>query len=158
MTQKEHFTQQEWGTLMKATALAGIGLINADKGNLWEVIQELVAYASALVKAESEYESNSLLQTMIQELRDDHNKQFYNLQADALHKEKRDEILKLVEDAVGIIQKRASDYDYATYKHFLMKLLTKIAEAADEGSLQATPTGISVNEQAFLDEVEAILG
>lgn len=156
MTEKQNFSQEEWTSLMQATALVGIGMIKADKSSLLDTIRELVAYASALVDAEKEYQTVAFLGTMIGELRSDKQKEFHQLQLNALRPDNTQDIIELVSKAENTLAQKLEKQEYDVFKRFLFSLLQRIAEAANEGVLGTSATAVSPQEQAYIDKVEAL--
>jgi hypothetical protein len=61
MTAKEHFTDDEWASILQAPMLAGLAVTAADPGGLWGAIKEGAGIARSLAEAKAGGDAGSLV-------------------------------------------------------------------------------------------------
>jgi len=144
MTGKADFTPEEWQTVLEAPPSAGLIVMTAQRGGTF---RESFAMAKAYAEARQQHGASQLLDE-IAEARPERDHTRYHSP-----EELKAAGLKHIQDAVALLQQKASSDEVEGYRKFVVTLVEKVANAHREDGQNVSPA-----EQAALDEIKAALG
>ena len=144
MTGKADFTAEEWETVARGPATAGLIVITAQRGG---VLRETLALTQSYVEAGKQHGQSELLDEIVSSKPAvDHTR--YHSAA-----ELKEGGLTHLRAAIELLEQKATAEEIDGYKRFVLDLAGRVANAHREHG-----TGISPSEQAALDEIAAALG
>jgi hypothetical protein len=148
MTAKAAFNAEEWSVVVGAPLLAAMLVVAADKGG---TLRESVA-VSRFYTATAQQEHGELMTALLSSP-PALDKSSRPASRDAL----RTEAPERLREAVGILERVATEDEVIEFKRFVYALAETVARAHKEGGfLGIGGTEISEHEQAVLDEIAAI--
>jgi hypothetical protein len=163
MASKTNFAPEEWKLLLESPMMSSIAVTAADPGGLWGMLKESFASGSALAKAASGPDANSLVRAVATEFstaegrsaaRDDLNVKLAGTKAVDI-KTKSIETLKQVSALVDA----KAPADAAAFKSWLRQISENVAEAAKEGGFMGFGgVNVSEGEKATLSDISRALG
>ena len=161
MAGKASFTTEEWVTLLKAPAMAGLAVVAADPSGPFGAIKESFATGKALAEVKMQGGANALIDAIVAELST----------AEGREVAKPTELLNLggleqaLAHAVGVCQSAAqivsakAPDEADAFKQWLFSISQRVAEASKEGGfLGFGGTLVSEQEQAALSSISGALG
>lgn len=144
MTGKADFTPEEWHTVLEGPPSAGLIVMTAQRGGTF---RESFAMAKVYAEARQQHGASQLLDE-ITEARPERDHTRYH---------SPDELkaagLKHLQDAVALLDHKATPEEVEDYRKFVLTLADKVANAHREDGQNVSPA-----EQAALDEIRAALG
>jgi hypothetical protein len=144
MTAKADFTPQQWELVLEGPPSAGMIVVTAQRGG---TIRETFAIAKAYAEARQQHGESELLDEIVAAKPEiDHTRYHSN-------EELKEHGLQHLQDAVALLQQKATPEETDGYKRFVLTLANKVANAHREGG-----TAVSQAEQSALDEIAAALG
>jgi hypothetical protein len=151
MTQKAAFNAEEWSTVVNGPLYAGMYVISADRGG---TIRESLAMSRVYQEARQHHGESELLDALMTsppaidpEHLGRHGENIASVTAGEL------------QNAVGILQAKATGVEVDAYKRFVMTVAQAVASAHKEGGfLGIGGKEISDNENRILDEISTALG
>jgi hypothetical protein len=144
MTGKADFTKEEWELVSEGPPSAGLIVVTAQRGGIFH---ETFAIGKAYAEARQQHGSSQLLDEIVSARPErDHTRH-------RSFEELRQSGLQHLSDAVALLEQKATAEEVADYKHFVLAVAGKVANAHREG-------GISVSdaERVAIDEITAALG
>jgi hypothetical protein len=144
MTGKTDFTEQEWKTVLEGPSTAGMIVVTAARGG---TIREALAIGKAYVEARRQHGASQLLDEIVDARPEIDHTRFSSPE------ELREHGLKLLRDAVGVLEAKATPEELEDYRRFVLMLARKVAEAHREGG-----EDVSEPEQKAVEEIAANLG
>jgi hypothetical protein len=148
MTTKAVFNAEDWSVLASAPFLTGMLVIAADRGG---TVRESLAISRAYADARGQH-PGELLQAIISTP-----PALDPATAPRTPEDLRREAPAKLRQAVGILERQASDEEVVAYKRFVFSLAEAVARAHREGGfLGIGGTEVSEHEQEALDEIAAI--
>lgn len=148
MTKKADFNADEWAKVVEGPLLAGMLVITAHRGG---TIRESVAMSKVYTEARQQQGGNELLDELVASP-----PALDPARAQAADKHTATEGLG---EAVRVIGEKATPEELDAYKSFVRHVAETTARAHKEGGfLGIGGKEVSQEEQAALDEIEAVLG
>ncbi len=161
MAEKASFTTEEWVTLLKAPAMAGLAVVAADPSGPFGTIKESFATGKALAEVKMQGGANALIDALVAELST----------AEGREAAKPTELMNLggleqalahavsvCQSAAQIVTAKAPD-EADAFKQWLFSISQRVAEASKEGGfLGFGGTLVSEQEQSALNSISSALG
>lgn len=144
MTGKADFTEEEWTTILQGPPTAGMIVVTAQKGGMF---RETLALAKAYSEARGDHGQSELLDEIVAA------KPSFDRGGANSPEELRASGLEHLREAVGLLQRTATDDEVGAYRGFVLALAGRVANAHREDGVSVSPA-----EQTALDEIEAALG
>jgi len=144
MTGKTDFTAQEWELVLEGPPSAAMIVVTAARGG---TIRETLAIAKAYVEARQQHGASELLDEIVAAKPEIDHTRYRSLD------ELKQQGLRHVRDAVGLLERKATADEVADYRRFVLTLADKVANAHREGG-----GAVSDAERAAIDEISASLG
>ncbi len=161
MADKTTFTAEEWVTLLKAPAMAGLAIVAADPSGPFGAIKESFATGKALAEVKMQGGANVLIDALVQEMATPEGREaakptelmgLGDLEQALAH------AIGVCQEAAKIVDAKAPD-EAAAFKQWLFSISQRVAEASKEGSfLGFGGTLVSEQEQAALSRISGALG
>ena len=158
MATREDFTPEEWKTIFEAPTMAGLVIMTAGKSGPIQAVKEMYAVSKALVDADQHNAGGNLVHAIVAALKAGE------------RPEKPSQKLKNVEEArtmaldhlrrtAALVDAKGPPEDAQAFKHWLVDVGQKVAEASKEGSfLGIGGTHVTDEERAAVGELSAALG
>jgi hypothetical protein len=148
MTTKAAFNAEDWSVVTNAPFLTAMLVIAADRGG---TVRESVAISRAYADARAQ-DSGELLRAVLTTP-----PAIDPATAPRTPEDLRREAPATLRQAVGILERHATEDEVVAYKRFVFSLADKVARAHREGGfLGLGGTEISEHEQEALDDISAI--
>ena len=144
MTGRADFSEQDWKLVLEGPPSAGMIVVTAQRGG---TIRETFAIAKAYVDARKEHGQSELLDEIVAAKPEIDHTRYHSSQ------ELKDHGLKLLRDAVVLLEGKAGPDEVDQYKRFVLTLADKVASAHRESG-----AAVSEAEQAAIDEIATTLG
>ena len=150
MTTKAEFNADEWETIARAPALAGLIVIASQRGG---TIRESLAMAGVYKDAQKSHGSGDLLGDLVSSAPSLDAREFSSKE------DLRTSGLAKITEAVDLVEAKATTEELESYKSFAMSIAEKAAEADKSGGfLGIGGERISGNEESALNDVAGALG
>jgi len=143
MTTKSAFTDDEWKTIAEGPVTAGMTVLTAEGGGTF---RETFALARAYTDARKQHGESELLDEIVS-AKPEFDRHRYG-SPDQL----RTAGMQRLDEAVALLQAKATPEELAGYREFVVGLAQHVAEAHKEHGQQISPA-----EQAALDEIRSHL-
>lgn len=143
MTGKTAFTTDEWETILHGPPTAGLIVITAQRGG---TLRETLAMTQSYVEARKQHGESELLDEIVSARPALDHTRYHSAE------ELKEAGLSNLRAAVGVLQQKATADELDAYKHFVLDLAGRVANAHRENG-----TDVSDAEQAALDEIAAAL-
>ena len=144
MTTKAAFTEEEWDLVRSAPPAAGMIVITADKGGM---MRETFEMAKVYAEARKQHGESELLDEVVSARPErDHTKSHSMEELKANN-------LKLLGEAVALLQSKATPAEVEDYKRFVLTLVERVAARHEEDGVDVSPA-----ERQAIDDVTAALG
>ena len=148
MTTKAAFNAEDWSVVTNAPFLTAMLVIAADRGG---TVRESIAISRAYTDAR-EHDNGELLRAVLSTP-----PAIDRATAPHTAEDLRREAPATLRQAVGILERHATEDEVVAYKRFVFSLADKVARAHREGGfLGLGGTEISEHEQEALDDIAAI--
>jgi hypothetical protein len=144
MTGKADFTTEEWHAILEAPMSAGMIVVTAQRGGSF---RESFAMAKAYAEARQQHGESQLLDEIVAAKPERDHTHYHS------HEELKAAGLKHLQEAVAILEQKATPDEVDGYRRFVSTLTEKVAHAHREDGQEVSPA-----EQAALDEIAAALG
>jgi hypothetical protein len=144
MTGKADFTEEEWELVSEGPPSAGLIVVTAQRGG---VFRETLAIPAAYVEARQLSGGSELLDEIVTARPEREHTHFHSFE------ELKQNGLQHLRDAVALLEQKATAEEVAGYKHFVLAVADKVANAHREGG-----AGVSDAEQAAIEEISTALG
>jgi hypothetical protein len=151
MTKKADFNAEEWSSVVEAPVFAGMRVIAADRGG---TIRESIAMGKVYTAARQQQGQSELLDELVgsQPSIDRARAQQEGKEVVELTKER-------LQEAMRILEEKATPEEVDAYKTFVMTVAQAAAAAHKEGGfLGIGGTPVSEAEEKALDEISIALG
>jgi hypothetical protein len=149
VTRKTDFTEQEWKEILEGPTSAGLLVIGSDRGGS---IRETFSMARAYSDARQQHGASELLDDLVA------SKPEIDRTRVRSPEELRENSLRNIREAVGLLKGKASEEEVAEYRKFILNLAERVAEARKEGFLGLSGERVSDAERAAIAEIETALG
>jgi hypothetical protein len=144
MTNKDAFSPEEWTLVLEAPTSAGMIVVTATRGGTF---RESFAMSKAYVEARSEHGKSELLDQIVgSKPRTDHTRHHSAAELKAAG-------LQHLQDAVKLLESKATAAEVEDYKQFVVTLAQKVASAHREDGQDVSP-----GEAEAIKEIESALG
>ena len=143
MTAKTDFSEEEWKTIAEGPTSAGMAVITASKGGTF---RETFSMAKAYAEARQTHGDSELLDALVGERPKTDKTREHNYAELLQHN------LQNIRDAIGLLQRKATEQEVEEYREFIRGLIKRVAEAHSEDGQDVSP-----GEQAAIDEIENAL-
>ena len=143
MTTRSTFTDDEWKTIAEGPVTAGMTVLTAEGGGTF---RETFALARAYTDARKQHGESELLDEIVS-AKPEFDRHRYG-SPDQL----RTAGMQRLDEAVALLQAKATPEELADYREFVVGLAQHVAEAHKEHGQQISPA-----EQAALDEIRSHL-
>ena len=142
MTGKADFQPDEWELVMEGPTFAGTMVATAQSGGTF---REAFALAKAYTEARKQHGQSELLDELAST----------KPKVERYHSidEMREKGLPKLKQAVDLVAQKATAEDVDAYRHFVLAVAQRVAEAHKEGGEQVSP-----GEQAAIDEISSTIG
>lgn len=149
MTKKADFNAEEWSKVVEGPMLAGMRVITADRGG---TIRESLAMGQVYTRARQQQGGSELLDELVAS----------PPAMDSNRIRSAGDVGKAssegLREALGLLEQKASHEEVDAYKGFVRAVAEAVARAHKEGGfLGVGGKEVSAQEQAALDEIEAVL-
>lgn len=144
MTNKADFTEEEWKVVLEGPPSAGLILITAAHGGLF---RETFAMSKAYAEARQQHGESELLDAIVDARPKMDHTRYHSPE------ELKQHSLQLMRDAVDLLERKATPEELGDYRHFVLGLARRVAEAHREDGV-----AVSGAEQQALDEIAATIG
>jgi hypothetical protein len=144
VTTKAQFSEQEWDQVLSGPPMAGMIVAMADHGGM---MRETLAMAKAYGEARQQHGKSELLDEIVSAKPERDHTRFHS------YDEMKRHGVQLLQEAVAILERKATADEVEDYRRFVLALARRVAERHKEGGAQ-----ISAGEQAALDDLAAALG
>lgn len=149
MTRKADFNAEEWSTLMEGPLLAGMRVLTAARGGL---IRESLAMGEFYARAHQTHGEGGLLDDLVAS---PPTLDPSRLPVDA---ELGAAMTKRLGEALGVLERKATPEELATYKRFVISIGEAVADGHREGGvLGIGGERVSEPERQALDQIRAVL-
>jgi hypothetical protein len=149
MTGKADFNEEEWKQVLQGPPSAGLIVITAQRGGS---IRESFSMAKAYTEARKAHGDSELLDTIATEKPELDHTRFHSPE------ELKEACLGHLRDAVALLESKATEEEVEEYKHFVVGLAERVAEAHKEGFLGLSGERVSDSERAAVEEIASTLG
>ncbi len=160
MADKSTFTAEEWATLLKAPAMAGLVIVAADPSGPFGAIKESFATGKALAEVKMQGGANALIDAIVQDFGTPEGRELAKpsgMLGSSLE-EAQANALSVCRNAADIVTAKSPD-EAEAFKQWLMSISQRVAEASKEGGfLGFGGTLVSEQEQAALHSISGALG
>jgi hypothetical protein len=144
MTTKAAFSPDEWQLVLEGPPAAGLLVITASHGGTF---RETFAMSKAYVEARAQHGESELLDEIVAERpRIERGKA-------RTPEEVRDQSLSCLRDATALVEDKATTEERDDYRHFVLTVANKVAEAHREGGQQVSPP-----EAQAIEDITTALG
>jgi hypothetical protein len=144
MTSQEAFTPEEWTNIMEGPTSAAMAVITASRGGTF---RETLAEAKFFAEARRHHGASELLDAIVS----------HKPVSDRARAHSKEELVtravEHLEQAVAIINTKATPQELADYRSFVTSLCAAVAAAHREGDAEASP-----EESAVIDQIKAAIG
>jgi hypothetical protein len=123
MTTKDAFTAEEWTQVLEAPTSAGMIVVTASHGGTF---RETFAMSKAYVEARSEHGESELLDEVVATKPKVDHSRFHSPE------ELRTNGLKHIQNAMSLVQSKATPQEVDDYRRFILGLADKVASAHRE--------------------------
>jgi hypothetical protein len=144
MTGKADFTEREWETVLEGPTSAGLIVSTAQRGGSF---RESFSLAKAYAEARAATGASDLMDEIAQ------SKPKVDRDRQGSIEELKEHHLRILQQAVSLLEAKASPEELEDYKRFTLSLAERVASAKKEGEQP-----VSDAEQTAIDEVSAALG
>jgi hypothetical protein len=144
MTGKADFTEEEWELVSEGPPSAGLIVVTAQRGG---VFRETLAIPTAYVEARQLNGESQLLDEIVAERPERDHTHYHSFE------ELKQNGLQHLADAITLLEQKATAEEVAGYKHFVLAVADKVANAHREGV-----ANVSDAEQAAIEEISKALG
>jgi hypothetical protein len=149
MTRKADFTDEEWEAVLKGPPSAGMIVITAQRGGTF---RESFSMAKAYAEARKQHGDSELLDEIASTKPEIDHTRYHSAE------ELKDEALRHLREAVGLLEQKATPEEVDEYKRFVLTLVHRVAEAHKEGFLGLSGERVSDAEQSAVAEIAEALG
>ena len=144
MTSKAAFSPSEWQLVLEGPPAAGLLVIAASHGGTF---RETIAMSKAYAEARAQHGESELLDEIVAERpRIERGKA-------RTPEEVRDQSLSCLRDATALVEDKATTEERDDYRHFVLTVANKVAEAHREGGQQVSPP-----EAQAIEDITTALG
>ena len=144
MTGKTEFTLEEWELVLVGPPSAGLIVVTAQRGG---VFRETLAIPTAYVEARQLHGESQLLDEIVAARPERDHTHYHSFE------ELKQDGLQHLRDAITLLEQKATAEEVAGYKHFVLAVADKVANAHREGG-----SSVSDAEQAAIEEISKALG
>jgi hypothetical protein len=144
MTGKADFTEQEWELVLEGPPSAGMIVVTAQRGG---TIRETLAIAKAYVEARQQHGESELLDEIAVAKPEFDHTRYHSLA------ELKQHGLQHLQDAVELLERKATPGEVEGYRRFVLTLAEKVASAHREGG-----ASVGEAERAAIAEIATTLG
>jgi hypothetical protein len=141
---KAQFTEQEWDQVLSGPPMAGMVTAMADHGGM---LRETFAIAKAYGEARRQHGKSELLDEIVSAKPERDHTRFHS------YDELKRHVVQLLQDAVAILERKATLDEVDDYRQFILTLSRRVAERHKEDGAQVSPA-----EQRTIDDLAAALG
>jgi hypothetical protein len=146
MTGKADFTAEEWELVVQGPPSAGILVVTAQRGGTF---RETLSIAQAYVAARQHHGESELLDEIVAARPELDHTRYHSAE------ELKEHSLQHLRDAVALLERKATPEEVDAYRHFVVSLAEKVANAhREQGAAEAT----SEAERATVEQITAALG
>ena len=144
MTAKAAFSPEEWNAVLEGPPSAGMIVVTAARGGMF---RETIAMSKAYAEARAQHGESELLDEVVSARPErDHTKSHSMEELKANN-------LKLLGEAVALLQSKATPAEVEDYKRFVLTLVERVAQRHEEDGVDVSPA-----ERQAIDDVTAALG
>jgi hypothetical protein len=144
MTNKTAFSASEWELVLEGPPTAALLVITASHGGTF---RETIAMSKAYVEARAQHGESELLDEIVAEKPRLERGRFHNPE------ELRDVGLDNLRDATALVHDKATAQELDDYRHFVLTVANKVAEAHRERGQSTSPA-----EQQTIQDITSALG
>jgi hypothetical protein len=143
MTTKTAFTEQEWDLVLSGPPSAGMMVITAHGGGM---MRETFEMAKVYAEARQQHGESELLDEIVATKPERDHTHYHSMD------ELRDNTVKRLREAVGLLESKATAQEAEDYRRFILTLVERVARRHKEEGVDISPP-----EQAAIDQVAAAL-
>ena len=161
MLTKSDFTALEWNEIRRAPFMAGMVVVAASPSGPFGVVKEMFAVGKTLADVKRHGDSSDLAKAVVADLETAEGRQqsapaeFQGKTPEQL----RTAALEACRHVAEVVEKKGKPDEAQAFKHWLVSVGEKVAEAAKEGGILGFGgTRVSEQETAALKELTAVLG
>ena len=144
MTSKADFSPEEWKVVLEGPPSAGMIVVTAARGGM---IRESIAMSKAYVDARAQHGESELLDEIVAAKPQTDHTRYHSAT------ELRDNGLQHLQDAVALLESKATAGEVDEYRHFVLTLAGKVAAAHKESGQSVSPA-----ESEAIQQITAALG
>jgi hypothetical protein len=144
MTSKAAFSPEEWKVVLEGPPTAGMIVLTAAHGGTF---RETIAMSKAYAEAHAEHGGSELIDEIVSAKPKVDHTRYHSFD------ELRDSGLGHLRDAMALLETKATTEERDDYRHFVIALASKVAEAHREHGQSVSPA-----EADALQQITAALG
>jgi len=144
MTKQADFTPEEWTQVLEGPPSAGLLVITASRGGTF---RETFSMSKAYAEARQQRGQSELLDTIVAAKPKVDHSRYHSPE------EVKEHSLQHIRDAVALLQAKATPQELEDYRHFVLGLAERVADAHSEHGEQ-----VSEPERNAIGEIEGALG
>lgn len=161
MADKSNFTAEEWITVLKAPAMAGLAVVAADPSGPFGAIKEAFATGKALAEVKMEGGANALIDSIVAEIATPEGREAAKpteLTSLGGVEQAQAHAIGVCAAAAKIVEAKSPD-EVVAFKQWLYSISQRVAEASKEGGFMGFGgVLVSEQEQAALTAISGALG
>jgi hypothetical protein len=138
MTTKAAFAPEEWTEVLEGPSTAGMIVITAAQGGAF---RETIAMSKAYAEARAEHGESELLDEIVSAKPKVNRTQYHSAE------ELRDHGLGHIREAMALLESKATAEERGDYRHFVLTLAGKVAEAHREHGQSVSPAEAEAIQQ-----------
>ena len=150
MTKKSEFNAEEWEQVLSAPPGAGLLVATAQRGGTF---RETFSIAKAYTEARKQHGDSELLDEIVAakpEMGDQ--KRFHSAE------DLQEHMLQRIRDGVALVEQKATPEEAEEYRHFIVDLAERVAEAHKEGFLGLSGERVSEAEREAIAKIKEAAG
>jgi hypothetical protein len=159
MTTQIDYTTEEWQSVLTAPALAGMVVILTGQSGPLQMVKEMLAVSKVLAEVDKHGTSNELIRAIVETTKSAKPDQLPLGQKFGTVEEARAYALDLVRQVAALVDQKAPAEEAQEFKHWLVSIGQKVAEAAKEGGfLGFGGVQVTEEEKAAMRDLATALG
>jgi hypothetical protein len=140
LTGKSDFTEEEWKLVLQGPTAAGMMVAASESGG---TIRESFSMAKAYTEARKDHGESELLDTIVSTKPEVDRTRVHS------HEELTKRALQHIQEAIAVLQTKATPEEIEDYRRFVLALAGRVAEAHK---------GMGDSEQAAIEQIAGALG
>jgi hypothetical protein len=159
MTSQADYTPDEWKSILQAPAMAGMVVMLTGQSGPFQMVKEMLAVGKALAEAEKQNSANALIKALVEAAKTTKPADLQPAQKFTSVEEAHGYALEQCRQVGALVSQKASSQEAQEFKHWLVSVGQKVAEAAKEGGfLGFGGVQVTEEEKAAVNQLATALG